>query len=109
MTRLFDWVGVKGLNLHYFCSIVIWGISPTAVFALYVAIAALYIETRFMPTLTGFLKKSKKSTSLRTVFVDVIVIRPPKRRQVPAEVQFEVARNAVADTTDFGTARLRAG
>jgi hypothetical protein len=39
----------------------------------------------------------------------VIVARPPERRQVPAEVQFEIARNAVTDTTDLGTARLRTG
>src|SRR5271169_6667705 len=39
--------------------------------------------------------------------IRVIVVRPPERRQVPAEVQFEVARNAVTNITDPGTARLR--
>ena len=33
----------------------------------------------------------------------------PERWEVPAEVQFEVAPNAVTDTTDLGTARLRTG
>jgi hypothetical protein len=33
----------------------------------------------------------------------------PERREVPAEVQFEVARSAVTDTADLGTARLRTG
>ena len=33
----------------------------------------------------------------------------PQRREVPAEVQFEVARNAVADAEELGTARLRVG
>jgi hypothetical protein len=35
--------------------------------------------------------------------------RPPERRQVPAEVQFEVARNAVTDIANLGAARLCAG
>ena len=30
--------------------------------------------------------------------VRVIIARPPERREVPAEVQFEVARNTVTDT-----------
>src|SRR5271165_1430325 len=37
----------------------------------------------------------------------VIVVRPPERREVPAEVQFEVAPNAVTDITNLRTARLR--
>src|ERR1700733_4770151 len=37
----------------------------------------------------------------------VIVVGLPERRQVSAEVQFEVARNTVTDTADLGTARLR--
>src|ERR1700731_2448705 len=36
-------------------------------------------------------------------------VRPPARRQAPAEVQFEVARNAVTDIADLGTARLCTG
>src|ERR1700675_2038622 len=39
----------------------------------------------------------------------VMVVRLPERRQVPAEVQFEVARNAVTDIVDLGTARLCTG
>src|ERR1700740_2174231 len=39
----------------------------------------------------------------------VIGVRAPERRQVPAEVQFEVARNAVTDIADLGTARLCTG
>src|ERR1700730_18414148 len=31
---------------------------------------------------------------------------PPERGEIPAEVQFEVARNAVTDIADLGTARL---
>ena len=38
-----------------------------------------------------------------------IVVLPPERSEVPAEVQFEVARNTVTDPTDLGTARLRTG
>src|ERR1700726_3179708 len=36
-------------------------------------------------------------------------VRPPERGQVPAEIQFEVARNAVPDIADLGTARLCTG
>ena len=32
------------------------------------------------------------------VLLRVITVRPPERREVPAEVQFEVAGNAVTDT-----------
>jgi len=41
--------------------------------------------------------------------IRVIVVRPPERGQVPAEVQFEVARNAVTHTADPGTARPLTG
>src|SRR5271169_90866 len=41
------------------------------------------------------------------LLIRVIVARPPERRQVPAEVQFKVAPNAVTDITDLRTARLR--
>jgi len=41
--------------------------------------------------------------------MSVIVVGRPERRQVAAEVQFEVARNAVTDVADLGTARLGAG
>src|SRR5579864_968229 len=37
----------------------------------------------------------------------VLLVRLPKPREVPAEVQFEVAPNAVADVTELATARLR--
>jgi hypothetical protein len=49
--------------------------------------------------------------SVRSVgqHIRVIVVSPPERREVPAEVQFEVARNTVTDTADLGTARLRTG
>src|SRR3984885_14044422 len=36
-------------------------------------------------------------------------VRPPERREVPAEVQFEVAPNTVTDITNLRTARLRTG
>src|ERR1700722_19927294 len=41
------------------------------------------------------------------LLIRLIGVRPPKRRQVPAEVHFEVARSAVTDTAQLGTARLR--
>jgi hypothetical protein len=41
--------------------------------------------------------------------IRLIVVCPPERRQVPAEVQFEVAPKAVTDITDLGTPRLRTG
>ena len=36
-----------------------------------------------------------------------MVVRPPERRQVPAEVQIEVAPNSVTDITNLRTASLR--
>ena len=50
-------------------------------------------------------------TNLRTLGLRIsfIVVRPPEPREVPAEVQFEVAPNTVSDITNLGTARLRAG
>ena len=50
--------------------------------------------------------REPRSLGLRT---RVIMVRPPERREVPAEVQFEVARNTVTDTADLGTARLGTG
>ena len=50
-----------------------------------------------------FRNPGRRSVGLR---IRVIVVRPPERRQVPAEVQFEVTRNAVTDIADLGTARL---
>src|ERR1700677_3864381 len=41
------------------------------------------------------------------LLVRLIVVRPPERREVPAEVQFEVAWNAVTNITHLRTARLR--
>ena len=41
--------------------------------------------------------------------IRTITIRPSELGQVTAEVQFEVAPNAVTDTTELGTARLRTG
>jgi hypothetical protein len=41
------------------------------------------------------------------LLIRVIVVRPPERREVPAEVQFEVARNPVTDVAELGAARLR--
>ena len=43
------------------------------------------------------------------LLIRVIVVRPPERREVPAEVQFEVAPNTVTDVTNLRTARLRTG
>jgi len=51
-----------------------------------------------------FRNPGRRSVGLR---LGVIVVRPPERREVPAEVQFEVARNAVTDVTNLRTARLR--
>src|ERR1700676_4762907 len=53
-----------------------------------------------------FRNSGRRSVGL---LIRVIVVRPPERRQVPAEVQFEVARNAVTDIADLGTARLGTG
>jgi hypothetical protein len=53
-----------------------------------------------------FRNLGRRSVGLR---IRVIVVRPLERWQVAAEVQFEVARNTVTDTTDLGTARLRSG
>jgi hypothetical protein len=39
--------------------------------------------------------------------IPFIVVRPAERREVPAEVQFEVAPNTLADITNLRTARLR--
>src|SRR6202162_1409726 len=50
-----------------------------------------------------FRNPGRRSVALLT---RVIVVRPPERKQVPAEVQFEVARDAVTDVADLGTARL---
>src|SRR5580693_7917316 len=36
-----------------------------------------------------------------------VVVRPPERRKIPAEVQFEVAPDTVTDVTNLRTARLR--
>jgi hypothetical protein len=43
------------------------------------------------------------------LLIPVIVVHPPERREVPAEVQFEVAPNTVTDIADLGAARLRTG
>src|ERR1700724_2883211 len=53
-----------------------------------------------------FRNPGRRSAGLLT---RVIVVRPPEPGQVSAEVQFEVARNAVTDIADLGTARLRIG
>jgi hypothetical protein len=39
----------------------------------------------------------------------VIVVGAPERGEIPAEVQFEVAWNAVTDVADLGAARLCTG
>src|SRR5208282_952117 len=51
-----------------------------------------------------FRNPGRRSARLR---LRVIVVRPPERRQVPTEVQFEVARNAVTHIANLGTTRLR--
>src|SRR5271163_1032062 len=43
------------------------------------------------------------------LLIRVIAVRRPELREVPAEVQFEVARNPVTDIADLCTARLRTG
>ena len=53
----------------------------------------------------AFRNPGRRSLGLRIV----LFVRPPELREVPAEVQFEVARNAVTDTPDLGAARLRTG
>src|SRR4249920_124083 len=55
-------------------------------------------------------KSGSSSTVLRLGSVGLlirVVVRPPERREVPAEVQFEVAPNTVTDITNLRTARLR--
>src|SRR5580692_10238532 len=41
--------------------------------------------------------------------IRITVVRPPERREAPAEVQFEVAPDTVTDVTNLRTARLRTG
>src|SRR5580704_5653317 len=41
--------------------------------------------------------------------IRVIVVRRPERREVPTEVQFEVAPHAITEVTDLRTARLCTG
>ena len=41
--------------------------------------------------------------------IRLIVVRRPKLREVPTEVQFEVAPNTVTNITELGTASLRSG
>src|SRR5215469_15818673 len=52
------------------------------------------------PCLKPFRNPGRRSVGMR---IRAMVVRPPERRQVPAEVQFEVTRNAVAQTADPGT------
>src|SRR5208283_1107961 len=52
-----------------------------------------------------FRNAGRRSVGLRIC----AVVRLPERRQVPAEVQFEVARNAVTDIADLGAAPLCTG
>src|SRR5208283_1968021 len=56
------------------------------------------------PGSTQFRNPGRRSCGL---LIRVIVVRPPERREVPAEVQFEVAPNTVTDITNLRTARLR--
>src|SRR5580704_23239 len=53
-----------------------------------------------------FRNPGRRSARLR---IRVIDVRPPERWEVPAEIQFEVARNAVTYIADPGTARLCTG
>ena len=53
-----------------------------------------------------FRNSGRQSVGLNT---RVTVVRPPERREVPTEVQFEVARNAVTQTADLVPARLCTG
>src|SRR5580704_3359595 len=53
--------------------------------------------------------KAKPRATTSRLRTRVMVLRPPEFRQVPAEVQFEVARNAVTHTADLGAARLCTG
>jgi hypothetical protein len=41
------------------------------------------------------------------LLIRIIAVRLPERREVPAEVQFEVAPNTVTDVPNLRTARLR--
>src|ERR1700722_6070245 len=63
---------------------------------------------RWLPSIVAaeFRNPGRQSARLR---LRVIIVRLPERRQVPSEVQFEVARNAVTDVADLGTARLCTG
>ena len=51
-----------------------------------------------------FRNPGRRSVGLR---VRGNVLRRPERREVPAKVQFEVARKTVTDITELGAARLR--
>src|SRR6516165_1477957 len=66
------------------------------------------IAALLQPVLLGFgaefRNPGRRSLGL---LILVLVVRPPESREVPAEVQFEVAPNTVTDITDLGTARLR--
>ena len=75
--------------------------APTAVFGAQVAGRPAGTKA-----CAEFRTLGRRSVGLR---IRVIVVRPPERREVPAEVPFEVARKTVTDTTDLGTARLRTG
>ena len=46
----------------------------------------------------------KGATIRRAAYV--VAVRPPERREMPAEVQFEVAPNTLTDITNLRTARL---
>src|SRR5271166_4599610 len=63
------------------------------------------------PPISPFMPAEFRNPGRRSVgpHTRVMVVRPPQRREVPAEVQFEIARNAVTDITELCAARLRAG
>ena len=63
-----------------------------------------------MDALAGKALRNGRRTSINVgLRIRVFVLRRAERREIPAEVQFEIALNAVTDTTELGTTRLRAG
>ena len=59
-----------------------------------------------MPSVNAILselRQSRGATIEAGLPIRLIGVRPPERREVPTEVQFEVARNTVTDIADLGT------
>src|SRR5580704_2417305 len=69
------------------------------------------IDGRYAPTprlADGRAAKKLRSCSAKLP-IRPLIIRPPEPRQIFAEVQFEITRDAVTQTADLGTSRLLTG